>query len=200
MKINKEHFLISEGDFSKSAEFNQIMSELNSAILSVSWHDDSKFIINPLRRGNGVVPIKLNFVKSLEANGWKAEKRMAFADGMSPGPVDVVKDTSYGAFAVEWETGNISSSHRALNKIAVGIVQNAIVGGILILPTKKLAQYLTDRIGNYEEIEPYFPLYQNIQVKTGIIGVISVDFDETSKDATLIPKGKDGNALKKLGL
>ncbi|NLS89760.1 hypothetical protein EYI23_17625 [Bacillus subtilis] len=25
-------------------------------------------------------------------------------------------------FAVEWETGNIASSHRALNKIATGIL------------------------------------------------------------------------------
>ncbi len=196
MKLNKENFFINQGEFSKSPEFKQILKELRNAIISVSWYDNSKFIVNPTRKGNGVVPIKSNFVNSLVSNGWVAEKRMSFADGMSPGPVDVVKETKFGDFAVEWETGNISSSHRALNKIAVGILQDAIIGGILILPIKNLAQYLTDRIGNYEEIEPYFPLYENIQVQSGIIGVISIDYDGISEKSPLIPKGKDGNAAK----
>jgi len=196
MKITNENLFISNGEFANSQEFKTILEELRSAIASVTWNDKQKFIINPTRKGNGVVPIKDNFIKSLVANGWNAEKRMSFAEGMNPGPVDVVKETSFGDFAVEWETGNISSSHRALNKIAVGMIQKAIIGGILILPIKNLAQYLTDRIGNYEEIQPYFPLYQNIQVESGIIGVISIDYDEISQQSPLIPKGKDGNAEK----
>jgi len=196
MKINNENIFINQGDFSESDDFEIILEELRNAITAVTWHDDAKFVVNPTRKGNGVVPIKINFVNSLISNGWIAEKRMSFADGMNPGPVDVVKETIYGDFAVEWETGNISSSHRALNKIAVGILQGEIIGGILILPIKNLAQYLTDRIGNYEEIEPYFPLYQNIQVKEGMIGVISVDYDSVSEGSPLIPKGKDGNANK----
>ena len=196
MKINNENIFISNGEFANSDEFKTILIELRNAIASVSWHEDDKFIINPQKKGNGVVPIKNNFITSLESCGWVAEKRMSFAKGMNPGPVDVVKETTFGDFAVEWETGNISSSHRALNKIAVGIIQKAVVGGLLILPIKNLAQYLTDRIGNYEEIQPYFPLYQNIQIDSGIFGVISVDYDGISEEAPLIPKGKDGNAEK----
>jgi hypothetical protein len=196
MKLIEENLFISSGEFSNSEEFAKILKEVRLAIDSVVWGEKNKFVINPVKKGNGVVPIKNNFVKTLEEYGWQAEKRMSFANGMNPGPVDVVKETSFGDFAIEWETGNISSSHRALNKIGVGIIQNAIVGGILILPVKKLAQYLTDRIGNYEEIQPYFPLYKNIQIESGVIGVFSVEYDETSDGSPFIPKGKDGNAKK----
>ena len=33
-------------------------------------------------------------------------------------------------FAVEWETGNIASSHRAMNKMALALKQVRIAGGI----------------------------------------------------------------------
>lgn len=36
-----------------------------------------------------------------------------------PGKLDAVLYTDYGPVALEWETGNISSSHRALNKMAL---------------------------------------------------------------------------------
>jgi len=39
-------------------------------------------------------------------------------------------------------------------------------------------------------------LYENVSVDSGIIGVISVDYDDVSKDSSLIPKGKDGYAKK----
>ncbi|HRP37887.1 MAG TPA: hypothetical protein PLS50_08840 [Candidatus Dojkabacteria bacterium] len=120
---------------------------------------------------------------------------MSIAIGMNPGPIDAIKQTDFGDFAVEWETGNISSSHRALNKIAVGIIQGLIVGGILVLPERSLSRYLTDRIGNFEELSPYFPMYNNLNID-GVIGVISICHDEIDKNAPIIPKGSDGNALK----
>jgi len=196
MKIDKEYFLLNSGDFSQSDDLKQILAELRIAINSVSWPGEKSFIINPTKKGNGVVPIKSNFIKMLLSYGWKIEKRMSFAEGINPGPVDVIKKTQFGDFVVEWETGNISSSHRALNKIAVGIIRKVIIGGILILPTKNLARYLTDRIGNFEEIAPYFSLYEHVFVNSGTIGVISVDYDSTSEESPLIPKGRDGNALK----
>ncbi len=196
MKIVTEDFFIHRGEFSQSEEFIQILFELRTAIKSVTWHIEDSFVINPIRRGNGVVPIKLNFIKTLISFGWIAEKRMRFAEGMNPGPIDIVKVTSFGDFAVEWETGNISSSHRALNKMAVGIIQDLIIGGILILPARNLACYLTDRIGNFEEIKPYFSLYRNVIVDSGILGVIAIDYDNISDKSPLIPKGRDGHARK----
>ena len=196
MKIVNEVFFINKGDFARSDEFNQILLEVRTAIKSVTWPNSDYFVINPIRRENGVVPIKLNFVKTLVSFGWMAEKRMSFAEGMNPGPVDLIKKTSFGSFAVEWETGNISSSHRALNKIAVGIIQDAIAGGILILPVKNLAMYLTDRVGNFEEIKPYFSLYENVIVDSGVMGAIAIDYDDISDRSPIIPKGRDGHAKK----
>jgi len=196
MKIEHENFLIKNGPFSDSNEFSTIMLELNAAIQCVTWHDPVKFIINPIQKGNGVFPIKDNFINYLKGLKWLPENKMALALGMNPGPIDAVKLTPYGPFAVEWETGNISSSHRALNKIATGIIQKQIIGGILILPTRTFSRYLTDRVGNYQEIAPYFPMYQNLSITEGIIGVIGIEHDDTDLLAPLISKGKDGNAKK----
>jgi hypothetical protein len=196
MKISNELFLIREGDFSQSEEFIEIITDINIGIKCVTWHDPNLFLINPVRKANGVVPIKNNFIDYLRQKGWKPEIRMSLAKGINPGAIDAIKLTSYGIFAVEWETGNISSSHRALNKIAVGIIQGQIIGGILILPMKNLAKFLTDRIGNFEELTPYFPMYQKMEINEGVIAVIGIDYDGLDNDAPLIPKGKDGNAKK----
>lgn len=195
MKADKKEFFASNTKLIQSEEFQEILKDIDEAIAAVVWGSKDKFIINPTRRGNGVVPIKANFIKHLVKKGWIPEHRMAFSSGMNPGPVDVMKKTSMGVFVVEWETGNISSSHRALNKIAIGILQGKIVGGILILPNRSFANYLTDRVGNFEEIEPYFMMYAKI-IESGIMGVYSVQHDATSKRVKIIPKGKDGNAKK----
>jgi hypothetical protein len=39
----------------------------------------------------------------------------------NPGNYDAVFETDHGLVAVECETGNISSSHRFLNKMAMGL-------------------------------------------------------------------------------
>lgn len=196
MKIVNTLYFVESKDLIQDPEIKNILQELHAAIQSVSWHDSVRFIINPVPKGNGVNPIKLNFTSHLRSRGWLTEEKMSLVKGMNPGPIDALKKISQGLFAVEWETGNISSSHRALNKIALGILQKQLIGGILVLPARNLSRYLTDRIGNYEEIAPYFSLYQAIHFEKGIMGVIIVDYDNISTDAALIPKGKDGNAPK----
>ena len=196
MKIDKEFTLFAKGNFTQSLDFKIIKEEIHSAIQHVVWGSENLFLINPIRKGNGDVPIKKNFVSFLQSKGWLAEQQMTCVNGINPGPIDVIKKISQGVFAVEWETGNISSSHRALNKIAVGIIQNSLIGGILILPKRSLAQFLTDRIGNYEEISPYFTLYQHLDIQNGFIGIIAVNYDEINTEVSIIPKGKDGNAMK----
>lgn len=196
MKIVTEQILVREGNFPLSETYQTIISEIKSAIYTVTWAHREKFIINPSKKGNGVKPIKDNFIVDLIRKGWLPEQRMSLAKGMNPGRIDIIKKTSKGIFAVEWETGNISSSHRALNKIAVGIIQKEIIGGLLILPVKGFAKYLTDRIGNYEELAPYFPMYKNLRIENGVIEVFAVEHDEESQDVILIPKGNDGNAEK----
>ncbi|UAY55694.1 PDDEXK family nuclease [Arachidicoccus terrestris] len=198
MKVISINILNAHGDFASSPEFLDIQKELTDAIEEVTWGNEKEFWIKPEYKGNGVKPIRHLFIDKLTPKGWQKEIRMSFANGMNPGPIDAIRNTKFGVFAVEWETGNISSSHRALNKIAVGIIQKQIVGGFLILPVREMSRYLTDRIGNYEEIEPYFPMYENLKLE-GTLGVISVSFDSLNNDSPLIPKGIDGNATKIIG-
>jgi len=98
-------------------------------------------------------------------------------------------------FCVEWETGNVSSSHRALNKMALGMLKGLLVGGALILPPRAMYRYLTDRVGNFEEIEPYFPLWRSLHVGRGLLLVFEIEHDTVSRDVPRTTKGTDGRAL-----
>ena len=89
---------------------------------------------------------------------------------------------------LEFETGNISSAHRALNKLLIGIINDDLQMAFLIMPIKRLAYYLTDRVSTYEEFEPYI-------IKLGInfpIVVFGFDADHYDPEAPLLPKGRDG--------
>ena len=99
---------------------------------------------------------------------------------------------------VEWETGNVSSSHRAINKMALGLVTKKCVAGVLVIPNMKLARYLIDRIGNIEEIRPYFPLWANLSVEEGVLELVVIEQDSESTNSPRIPKGKDGRAAEGL--
>lgn len=159
--------------------------------------------------GNGVTPIKTAFVAKLVSGGWEREMMFpAIPEGegpraSKPGKFDAgLRLDEYAdppsivaPFAVEWETGNISSSHRALNKICLGLLRRQLLGGGLVLPTRKLAQYLTDRIGNFEEIEPYFELWSALPIPVGFLTVIGVEHDAASQDVPRISKGTDGRSL-----
>lgn len=57
-----------------------------------------------------------------------------------------------------------------------------------VVSSGNLAPYLTDRIGNYPEFEPYFSLYSDLEVGVGYLGVAIVEHDETSPDVPLIGK------------
>ncbi len=201
MKIKKIHVLIKEGQFPSSNEFSLIMNQIKDSIQSVEWPPGSgSFTLYPQSgkkrgEGNGVKPIKHVFIKYLEKFGWKLETKLDIATVYRPGPIDATFKLNNKYFAVEWETGNISSSHRALNKMSIGILKNLLIGGILILPTREMYQYLTDRVGNYRELEPYFLLWKSLSIEDGYLAVIAVEHDEISYDVPRIPKGTDGRAL-----
>lgn len=127
--------------------------------------------------------------------GWSLETPVFVREVERPGKVDALRTTSFGPFVLEWETGNISSSHRALNKIALGLLRNILAGGVLILPTRFLYPYLTDRVGNYEELRPYFPVWQNIPIEKGLLMLITIEHDSVDRSVPFISKGTDGRAL-----
>ena len=78
-------------------------------------------------KGNGVVPIKAKPMKVLLEEGWTLEYPWEVATkavgpgksrkGSKPGDIDAAKQFDQGLVVVEWETGNISSSHRIARSI-----------------------------------------------------------------------------------
>ncbi|WMD19950.1 hypothetical protein RAS12_25575 [Achromobacter seleniivolatilans] len=193
MRLMRTEHLIRSGAFATSAEGLEIVEEIRAGIAEVVWPVGAReFTINPIKNGNGVTPIKHDFVRHLASKGWRTEMRIRIGD-LAPGPLDAVKTLSDGRmFAVEWETGNISSTHRAINKMALGMLRNELCGGIIVLPTRAMYPYLTDRVGNYEEIAPYFEVWRSWPHVQGLLAVIAVQHDAESDDVPLIPKGTDG--------
>jgi hypothetical protein len=203
LKVTSTIKLLEQGEFPRSEQCNDILVDIRSAIQKVEWppHSGSFTLKNESGKkrgkGSGVKPIKQAFCRNLKAldRGWKFETRLRIAVRERPGPLDATIITGNRLFAVEWETGNISSSHRALNKMAIGILNEILVGGCLILPTLEMSKYLTDRVGRLEEIEPYFPLWRSLAIAEGILMVIAVEYDTLSPDAPRIPKGTNGRAV-----
>lgn len=201
MKIIRLEVLIDEGSFSNTKEFFLIRNQVIKAIKSVEWPPGSgSFTLfdQPGKKrgeGSGVKPIKEACMAHLKKQGWNLETPVDIATVKRPGPMDATLQVRNRQFCVEWETGNVSSSHRALNKMALGILKKVLIGGLLIVPTREMYKYLTDRIGNYLELEPYFPLYRAIKIEEGILGVIAIEHDAVSKNVPRIKKGTDGRAL-----
>ena|ERR1700677_280676 len=198
MKIIKTVFLINAGSFTKTAQYKSVFKEIMDAIKTIRNPIGSKsFQLNPIKHGNGVTSIKNDCMKHLKSKGWKLEERLNLAVRLTAGPIDAVKHfNSYPPFAFEWETGNISSTHRALNKMVLGLIDKKLSGGILVLPSQKMYPWLTDRIGNFDEIEPYFPIFKHLNLKNGILAVVVIEQDGLSKNIPLLKKGQDGNSKK----
>jgi hypothetical protein len=200
MKIIHVERLQEKGTFAQSKDWKRISNEVEEAIRRVVWPPGSdRFTIYPESgkksgEGNGVKPIKNGLIDHLLSLGWGDEHPLYVADQHNPGDLDIVTITVDGPFAVEWETGNISSSHRALNKMCLGMLKGKLIGGVLIVPTRKLYPYLTDRIGNWDELVPYLDLWRSIPIENGVLEIIAVEHDATSTDVPRIPKGTDGRA------
>ncbi len=200
MKIVQIERLIDKGDFSSSPLWRKIQQDVLDAIATIHWPEGSgSFTIYPQSgkkkgEGNGVKPIKDAFVLYLGLRGWVKEQPLT---ALKTGKMDVAFPTEKGYFCVEWETGNVSSSHRSVNKMIMGMMEDVLIGGILIVPTKDLAKYLTDRIGNFPELSTYFRYWRRQQelVKEGVLEIIAIEHDNTSWAVPRIGKGTDGRAL-----
>ena len=196
MRIVKIDYLVNEGRFARSIQWNRILQEIKNAIGKVVWPPgNASFVINPSRgrgrgEGNGVKPIKDACMLFLQESGWSTDDRK------NPFRIDAVKPVAGGrVFALEWETGNVSSSHRAINRILLGHMHDVLAGGVLIVPSRELYNYLTDRVGNYRELEPYFDVWSSYPMGEGILAIIAVEQDGTSEDVPRIAKGTDGRAM-----
>lgn len=196
MKVAKVELLIKKGPFAAGSEWQTIFSEVLTGIDRVGWPPGNRlFIINPSKgkgrgQGNGVRPIKQGFLGALEGFGWSVDERS------NPRRFDAVKGLKDGRiFGLEWETGNVSSTHRSVNRIVLAQHDGVLRGGAVILPTREMYQYLTDRVGNWEEVEPYFSIWRLFEWDDGLLAMIGVEQDGVSEDVPRISKGTDGRAL-----
>jgi len=201
MKIIRVERLINAGGFSQTETWKAIEKHIKQAIEAIEWPPGSgSFTLfdqpgKARGEGSGVKPIKDACMAYLKSLGWTLETRVDIATLKQPGPMDATYPVGDRLFCVEWETGNISSSHRAVNKMALGILKKVLIGGVLILPTRAMYRYLTDRVGNFPELEPYFPLWRALKVEEGLLAVIAIEHDAVSRSVPRIPKGTDGRAL-----
>lgn len=198
MKIKQIRDILNIGNAKDHPEVVVAISQITDAITQMVYPVGANgFILLNQKQANGVKPIKDTFVNSLVQQGWRTEHKLGMGHTERPGPIDATKPILDRYFAVEWETGNISSSHRAVNKMVTGILNEQLIGGILILPSREMYYYLTDRVGNFRELEPYFGVWQraNYSVSKGYLGVIEIEHDDVSNNVPKIPKGTDGRAL-----
>jgi len=59
--------------------------------------------------------------------------------------------------------------------------------------------YLTDRVGNFRELCPYFDVWKkaNYEMEEGYLAVVEIEHDGlTADEKYLIKKGTDGRALR----
>jgi hypothetical protein len=169
---------------------------------------------------NGVVYLKSRFVRSMvEDEGWKPEGSFGFGKNAAPptltqypsgDPYQEPITSEFGGFdlcttapdgtriAIEWETGNISSSHRSMNKLALALAGGSIEAGVLIVPSRNLYEHLTDRIGNIGELSGYVAMWHGLalSVTRGLLAITVVEHDDLCDDEAhpYLTVGSDGRA------
>lgn len=201
MKIPHIETLISRGKFAESEEWKKIRAAALDAVKSADWPPGSgSFTIYPQSgkkrgEGNGVKPIKKEAISNLIKAGWIAEHPWSVGERKKPGSMDAAFLSSSGIVAFEWETGNVSSSHRSMNKMCLGLLTGKIAAGLLVVPSGKLSPYLTDRIGNFPELEAYLPFWRSTPCNEAILEMIVIEQDFESFNVPKIPKGTDGRAI-----
>ena len=171
---------------------------------------------------NGVVSIKKRFYDHLtKVEKWKKEDRLDFAKARktlkvpatlypSGNKYELPPTINFGPFdfstigpggikaVIEWETGNISSSHRSINKLCVCLNAGIIQAGVVIVPSRALYKHLTDRIGNIDELSGYLSLWPStrVRVERGLLAISVVEHDQLTDDTDfpLLDRGPDGRA------
>lgn len=218
--------LFDQGQVSASPGWRQIHDSFVRSIQSIHFPPGSggltlkrkMRLANSQWSRNGVGFLKASFLQHLvHVEGWQPEA------GLSLETINVATEvrlypsmdsyvepvvSSFGPFdfmtvaedglrvAIEWETGNISSSHRSMNKLALAIEMGLIDAGVLIVPSRLLYQHLTDRIGNITELSGYLAMWKRLgdSVARGLLSVVVVEHDALTDDGDYLPVGRDGRA------
>src|SRR5712692_74057 len=125
MKIEHVETVLHCGAYARSRHWSKTRRSIHAAVKKCAWPPGSdKFTIYPQSgkkrgEGNGVGPIKTEFVNQLKMCGWAIEGRAKNLLGEALGNFDAVLAGPKKPIVAEWETGNISSSHRSMNKMTM---------------------------------------------------------------------------------
>ena len=79
--------------------------------------------------------------------------------------------------------------------MTLGLLKGKLAGGTLVVPSRKFYKFLTDRVGNFQELEPYWDVLRSIPHEEGVLEVVEVEHDAESYQVPRIPKVTDGRAL-----
>lgn len=230
MKWLRTLVLFNKGNVMSSEGWNTIHETYREAIKRMEHPPGAgKMILRPKARKpdsskywrNGVPYLREHFLRNMLDLGWSSEGDVNLGqDRQQPeivlfpslesyrepldaefGGFDFVKTTEDGLkVAIEWETGNISSSHRSMNKLALALKAGIIDAGVLIVPSRSLYAHLTDRTGNISELSGYLELWESVKdtVESGLLAITVVEHDELARpDDESVPyleTGEDGRA------
>lgn len=193
MRIVNEIIALDALPDQSAADLAVLRTDILGGFGKIVWPAGSnKFSINPVKKANGVGPIKDEMMKHLKLNQWVGGVRIG--EGSESGPVDAIKTVGNLRACFEWETGNIASSCRALLKIMDGLAFGIIDVGFIVVSSKDLARFLTDRIGQYEEFKWSLRMLPRL-FKYGHIEIIVMEFDELDTRVPFIPKQACGNGV-----
>jgi len=81
-----------------------------------------------------------------------------------------------------------------MNKMLMLLSSELVAAGTLVVPSRELYKYLTDRVGNVQELEPYFQLWKPIPCENGLLEIVVIEHDSASYDVPKIPKLTSGRA------
>jgi len=228
MKWLRTLVVFDSGNIVSSSDWRTIHQSYVRSIQSIDFPEGSRTLTlrrktkrpdNQWNR-NGVVYLKWRFLDHIvEKEGWRAEVGLDLGKSRTPpdlrlypglqayrepitselGDFDLVTTAPQGSLvAIEWETGNISSSHRSMNKLAIALALGKVQAGVLVVPSRDLYEHLTDRIGNIGELSGYLSMWKDLEarVKRGLLAISVVEHDLLTDDPAFpyLPTGIDGRA------
>lgn len=230
MKWLRTLVLFDKGDVISSEDWSTIHTSYVRAIASIDHPIGAGTLTlrekvklpNGQWQRNGVNFLRTQFLQYMrDHEGWKAEGNVDLARNRRQPAIKLYPSlepycepitSDFGSFdfmttavkgtrvAIEWETGNISSSHRSMNKLAIALSNGIIEIGVLILPSRKLYEHLTDRIGNIGELSGYLAMWEGLKavVPRGLLAITVVEQDAltTAPDFPYLKVGSDGRSKK----